>query len=801
MDFKYKYSNFFDKELNESILVSDFQKIYSVIAHERFEFCKQYFLFSLKNKNILCKNKQKIYDMIESNNRLLGNIIKDTAIYSNETEEFEDYVVRQLPEDKNWEILIQEVACKFIENTPEWDAFFNQIKQKDGAEFIGLLNKQFDNFNHIAYVYLMKKNTNIYDFEFVHLIVEQALLKNCKNNIMWMDKQELILATFSATKDFLEFQVTEESEGTLNKKIKESIDEVLSKKTKWLKKEEDSYYRYTNTEVFYKFKKIKTKLNRMKEYNEKITVSKEDICMIEDTLGVHFNEGQKQAIISSVSNPVILLSGEAGTGKTTVAKGILEMLKRKHLDDLHIYGGAFTGKASKHLGNELSLNSKTSYSSNGNLIIEENGTLDHLIFGNIGQKRRLSKKYKNLDKDNEVEMKDFDKWCEEELYFKYDLDLSDLEDEYVDKEGNIIKQAPFIDYLDLLIIDECSMLSLNKFYDLVMRMRDDSRIILIGDIAQLPPVNDVALLNELRHTGCFKHIHLTEPMRQEGKLYKVIKKIRDSYLPKGFYQKTFILKENDKTIIRGKGESKDVIQDALKDFQNTILAICKVRKVEDIVWDADKRKKVLEYQKNSRTLTLMNRNVDKYNYLILNFLKDVGFFDNSNHKIDMTYGNDDEKEGKAFFEGTRVIFNKNFLAESKSQNEDKSESKRINNGDTGTVVKIVAKEGFEYDFELKTYQVAFVYIQMDYDDSLVCISSTNLKHSNLAYAMTVHKSQGMTIDNITFLYNDYFGSKELIYTAVSRTKKQLTVFCQADKLKNGINNTVYNEERMIYKYL
>ena len=56
---------------------------------------------------------------------------------------------------------------------------------------------------------------------------------------------------------------------------------------------------------------------------------------------------------------------------------------------------------------------------------------------------------------------------------------------------------------------------------------------------------------------------------------------------------------------------------------------------------------------------------------------------------------------------------------------------------------------------------------------------TNMKHVDLAYAMTVHKSQGSEYDHVLVVVNDDYPSllyKNLIYTAVTRAKKSVKIF-------------------------
>ena len=57
----------------------------------------------------------------------------------------------------------------------------------------------------------------------------------------------------------------------------------------------------------------------------------------------------------------------------------------------------------------------------------------------------------------------------------------------------------------------------------------------------------------------------------------------------------------------------------------------------------------------------------------------------------------------------------------------------------------------------------------------------------LAYAITIHKSQGNEWKNVLILLNDYWGiNQKLIYTAVTRSKEKATIITNYSNLFKGI---------------
>jgi exodeoxyribonuclease V alpha subunit len=76
-------------------------------------------------------------------------------------------------------------------------------------------------------------------------------------------------------------------------------------------------------------------------------------------------------------------------------------------------------------------------------------------------------------------------------------------------------------------------------------------------------------------------------------------------------------------------------------------------------------------------------------------------------------------------------------------------------------------------------------------------SSTELEHFDLAYAITVHKAQGSGFDHCFFILPKKPGllSKELIYTALTRSRSSVTLFIQGDP-KQTFEKSVLEKARL-----
>jgi len=79
-----------------------------------------------------------------------------------------------------------------------------------------------------------------------------------------------------------------------------------------------------------------------------------------------------------------------------------------------------------------------------------------------------------------------------------------------------------------------------------------------------------------------------------------------------------------------------------------------------------------------------------------------------------------------------------------------------------------------------------------YADRDVSYSPFESYELELAYAMTVHKSQGSEWKDVTLVFPKIpnFGSRELLYTAVTRAKGSLTLISEPDAIRTAVNNSV-----------
>ena len=102
------------------------------------------------------------------------------------------------------------------------------------------------------------------------------------------------------------------------------------------------------------------------------------------------------------------------------------------------------------------------------------------------------------------------------------------------------------------------------------------------------------------------------------------------------------------------------------------------------------------------------------------------------------------------------------------------------------------------------YEDKKMIVVIDYMGNLVEYKSGEFDKFNLAYAVSVHKSQGSEYDNVVIIlarsFNRMFYNK-LIYTAVTRAKKSLMILGSIDSLNVSVK-TLYSQNRNTYlKYV
>lgn len=289
---------------------------------------------------------------------------------------------------------------------------------------------------------------------------------------------------------------------------------------------------------------------------------------------------------------------------------------------------------------------------------------------------------------------------------------------------------------DVLIIDEASMLDIQLFYALLKAVPLSMRLLFVGDIDQLPSVGAGNVLRDLIDSEQIPVVRLTRIFRQAqtSRIVTNAHRINQGVLP---------------DISNGKASDFFFLQ--VENPDDTISQI--VNLVQNRL-----PKAYHEKISNIQVLTPMHRGAagaDNLNQALQRALNPTG--------TSLSRG------GYTYRRGDRIMQIRN--------NYDKD----VYNGDIGTVVRIDTDENTLF---------------AEYDGKEVSYELSELDEVALAYATTIHKSQGSEypIVVIPVLMSHFVMlQRNLIYTAVTRAKKVCVLIGSADALAFAVKNFTVNK--------
>lgn len=290
----------------------------------------------------------------------------------------------------------------------------------------------------------------------------------------------------------------------------------------------------------------------------------------------------------------------------------------------------------------------------------------------------------------------------------------------------------------VVIIDEASMVDVKLFRYLLDALRLDCSLILIGDPNQLPSVGPGLLLHDLLSCKRIPRVELKYLFRQDS----------ESLIATNAYR---VL--NQESVVK---------REDVKDFQ-----VCNVVSEEQGVHIITKL-----YEQ------LIKKGVSPSEIAILCPTKQNQMGSNAlNLSLQNSMTNEGEsfmlKNGQILYIGDRVIQTKNnYQLEYYDLKNDSLES-GICNGELGDVVTIAAS-GVKVLFD---------------DEKRVEYSKKIVEDIELAYAMTVHKSQGCEFDNVIISLGSMYpqlSNRNLLYTAITRGKKRVFVVNYNSRLEKMI---------------
>lgn len=434
---------------------------------------------------------------------------------------------------------------------------------------------------------------------------------------------------------------------------------------------------------------------------------KERIRRILAVDGMELDELQEQAVIEAVNNGLLIITGGPGTGKTTTINTIIRYFEQ---DEMEILLAAPTGRAAKRMAEATGYEAKTIHR-----MLELTG-IPSLNDGRPGSSGSGN------GSETRLEGMRFER-----------------------NEENPLDA-------DVIIIDEMSMVDISLMHSLLKAVNVGTRLILVGDVNQLPSVGPGNVLRDMIESEKFPVVKLTKIFRQAAQSDIIVNahKINAGErvpLEKRSRDFLFIRREHPADIIK---DMMVLLRDKLPNYVQA---------------DPSEIQIMTPMRKGALGVEQLNKILQE--------------------KFNPPGPDKQEKEsgGTIFRVGDKVMqIKNNYQIEWETRNRYGIPMERgagIFNGDTGIIREVNNfAETLEVEFD---------------ERRMVEYSFKQLEELELAYAITIHKSQGSEYPAVVIPVHSgprMLMSRNLIYTAVTRAKKCVCLVGLPEMFQFMVDNEV-----------
>ena len=427
-------------------------------------------------------------------------------------------------------------------------------------------------------------------------------------------------------------------------------------------------------------------LNAKSENDVKVMEAK--VKEVEEKVGIKLEDLQRKAVYEAVESGLVIITGGPGTGKTTTINAIIKLFESQNME---ILLAAPTGRAAKRMTETTGVEAQTIHR-----LLELNG-----------------------DPEEGGSMR-FDR-----------------------NEANPLEA-------DVVIIDEMSMVDIYLMYSLLKAITVGTRLILVGDVNQLPSVGPGKVLKDIISSEKFNVVRLNEVFRQAAESDII----------------TNAHKINAGKSIKLDNKSKDFFMLSM----NNALQI--QRALVSLI--AEKLPPYVEATKYDIQVLTPSRKgelgVENLNKILQMYINPPSFDKKEKQWGEMIFRvNDKVMQIKNDYQiEWKIVTRKGITVKTGTG---------VFNGDCGIIRDINEFAGT---------------VTVEFDEGkIVEYNSSTLEELELAYAVTIHKSQGSEYPAVIIpLLNapKPLLNRNLLYTAVTRARKCVTIIGSEDAVHEMIRN-------------
>ena len=464
---------------------------------------------------------------------------------------------------------------------------------------------------------------------------------------------------------------------------------------------------------------------------------------------IKLDEYQKKAINISIENPISVITGGAGVGKTCILKCVLHCLDKLNYTNVLT---SPTGKAARRMNQATNI---------------EASTIHSYI-------------YKNMKDDVD------------EVGFLFD------ESEKTNYSNNRFSIK------SVMVVDEFSMVDIRLFYSLLCTMYENGsfvKLIVVGDPGQLASVQSGNCLHDLIESEVYPVIKLTKTFRQgkDSNIIPISKSVRENQMFSFIKKSDFFVRECiDDDEYQSQISSmykylKDKYDNDLDKFYDEVQFIAPLKKGSNGVIAINEtlkkqfNPKKIGIEKGSIVIAENNvfSNIKKGQKFKIIGISDSSFVVENDHLVKHVL--------------KKNIFNKNFKLDSfpfdlndKIMNLKNDKETDVYNGEFGRIIDISCDTFTVYFSDLKK--------EVKYYKTL-----ENQNKFQLSYCCTVHKLQGSEFKYICIIMDSLspLCDSRLLYTAITRGKQTVILLTEKEIIEkvvirnNLLKRNTFLKERLI----